>query len=169
MISKVCSLVGHRRHKRRARPHLETWRSECVRCGVPMVRSAPGLWTAAPTLCGFAKSVRAKGTSDGLPYPEPKKQQPPKENGVADNNFSDFVSFPYEFASAMTADRSRAADRVPAADSREHYLARGVECRRLAGAAADRTIELIHLDMANRYDILARQAEDERRQLHVVR
>ena len=55
------------------------------------------------------------------------------------------------------------------AKSREHYIARSAECRRLAATAADMSIELIHLDMANRYDLLARQAEQETPHLRSVK
>lgn len=166
MISKLCSLVGHRRDKRRARPHFETWRSECMRCGVPLVRSAPGLWTHAPTLEHSLRSAPVTSDGDGLCYPERAKPNLPHVMGK--DPFFD-LPFSHEFARAICRDRPSPTDRQPVADCREHYLARSAECRRLASAAADRSIALIHLDMATRYDMLAKQAEEERRQLHVVR
>jgi hypothetical protein len=169
MISKLCSLVGHRRDKKRARPHLETWRSECVRCGVPMVRSARGLWTDAPSLRDFAppsdpaKHAHAPSFPVRSPGDAAKSRVSTAEQQVARLPFS------HELASAISAERFAATDRSPPTDWREHYLARSAECRRLAEVAVDRSIELIHLDMANRYDVLARQAENEPRHLHAVK
>ena len=56
-----------------------------------------------------------------------------------------------------------------ASPDREHYQARSAECRRLAAAAADPAVKLIHLDMATRYDFLARTAGEARPQLHSVK
>jgi hypothetical protein len=38
----------------------------------------------------------------------------------------------------------------------------------MAAAASDSTIELIHLDLATRYEVLARETAEKPRQLHSV-
>lgn len=168
MIRKLCKVVGHRRHERRARPYLETWRSECVRCGMPMVRSAPGLWTEAPTLRDFVSAAYLSSDSAVARYPERAKPSVENRPGVAADPLVAHLHFSHELARAMTADRPSVVGRHRADGRREHYLARSAECRSLAEAATNPSIELIHLDMATRYDILARQAEDERRPLSLV-
>ena len=161
-MSKLCALIGHRRHRGRARPYLETWRSECVRCRIPMVRSAPGLWTTAPKLVGFLGTSSFQANPDGLPFvkQDGKAREGLETTGSAPNNHA---AFPHEFATRILTARSAANDRP------EHYNARSAECRRLAAKATDRAIELIHLDMATRYDILARQADDEPHYIHSVK
>ena len=133
-----------------------------------MVRSAPGLWTDAPTLRDFVRPAHLRSDSGVSRYPERAKPIVPNGLPVTTESLVDRLPFAHELASAINADRHPVAERHPAADRREHYLARSAECRRLAEAAADRSIELIHLDMATRYDILARQAEDERSPLKIV-
>jgi len=54
-------------------------------------------------------------------------------------------------------------------DRCEYYAARAVEARRLAKDAADHSIELIHLEMALRYDLLARLDVEEPLPLQMVR
>ena len=161
MLSKLCIVMGHRRHKSRARPHMETWRSECVRCGVPMVRSAPGLWTAAPMLRDAIRPSAATRKREGSHHPGPAHPRPPRK-------FSDTVE-----ASVELPIPSRLASFRPdhefAPSEQEHYQARSAECRRLAEAAADPAVKLIHLDMATRYDLLARKAGEPRPQLHAVK
>jgi hypothetical protein len=157
MLSKLCIVMGHRRHKSRARPHLETWRSECVRCGVPMVRSAPGLWTAAPMLRDAVRPSAAGRTGDNSLYPAPAQPRPSRKG-------PDTVGPPL-------ARRPASSETNPnfTPSEREHYQARSAECRRLAEAAADPAVKLIHLDMATRYDLLARKAGEPRPQLHAVK
>ncbi|MEO7503564.1 MAG: hypothetical protein ABIT69_00075 [Sphingomicrobium sp.] len=43
----LCSLFGHRRDAKRARPSFDGWRSSCTLCGARMVRVAPGNWCLA--------------------------------------------------------------------------------------------------------------------------
>jgi len=46
-------------------------------------------------------------------------------------------------------------------DRCEYYAARAIEARRLAKEATSHAIELIHLEMALRYDLLARLYDEE--------
>lgn len=104
------------------------------------------------------------GASDGLhaPFPAAREREVPAGRVVAGRQPTEEMPFAYDLATATVADRPAASDR------RAHYAARGAECRRLAKVAADHSIELIHLDMATRYDLLARQAKDESRHLRAV-
>ncbi len=169
MLSKMCNVVGHRRHKKLARPHLDTWRSECVRCGVPMVRSAPGLWTDAPSLREQGLSGPRSHDLPSTHYPDRAKPNMRVHGTAKAETVIDHRPFACDLASALAFERNSAPERTSGGERREHYLARGAECRRLAEAASDRSIELIHLDMATRYDILARSSDDERRPLHSVK
>ena len=151
VMSKLCALLGHRRHKGRARPYAETWRSECTRCKIPMVRSAPGLWTAAPKLTNLhgSRPPQAKAVRDPFSV---KQGETSVDLAAAGVNVA-HLPLPEHFASSILGSRSHQAD------EKAHYLRRGAECRRLAAETTDPTIELIHLDMANRYDVLARQSD----------
>jgi hypothetical protein len=42
MSNIVCSLLGHRRSARHARPSAGVWKSKCQVCGVRRERIAPG-------------------------------------------------------------------------------------------------------------------------------
>jgi hypothetical protein len=161
MLTKLCIVLGHRRHKSRARPHLETWRSECVRCGVPMVRSAPGLWTPAPMLHESIRSTAPASKRGGSSSSVPNHPRPPRAERLTVESLAELPA----------ARRSAAfsANNGLAPSDREHYQARSAECRRLAEAASDHAVKLIHLDMATRYDILARRAGEPRLQLHAVK
>lgn len=161
-MSKLCAILGHRRHKGRARRHLETWRSECVRCRVPMMRSARGLWTAAPVLTGKFGPNQLTSDFGGSGYPL-KKSNTSGKLVIPGSAPIEYLPFPHEFASAILNDRP------PAEERSEHYTERSTECRRLAAAAKDQATELIHLDMATRYDILAREIGHRHRQLHAVK
>jgi hypothetical protein len=127
-----------------------------------MVRSAPGLWTAAPTLKGLSENPGRRANSTDTFYPN-KLVNPKVARLATEDTPIDYPSF-----SRVTLGQSW--DRHPTAtDLREEYVARSKECRRMASAAADPSIQLIHLDMAIRYEILAKQSEKETRQLHSVK
>jgi hypothetical protein len=46
MSNIVCSLLGHHRSARHARPSSGVWKSKCHLCGTRMERIAPGRWLA---------------------------------------------------------------------------------------------------------------------------
>ena len=163
MKLQLCGVLGHRRHKKLARPHLDTWRSECVRCGVPMVRSRPGFWTAAPALREVFRSAPSAGQARRAESSTPIAADFPEKLIIPGMPPIDHLPFAPDIATAIMSDRHDTAD------LRLHYLSRSAECRRLAEASSDRSIELIHLDMATRYELLARDANEDPHQLKVVR
>ncbi len=152
-MSKMCALLGHRRDKARARPFLDTWRSECARCKIPMIRGGPGSWTIASTLeVGpehYAKAIWSSKPSAG------KLQTVPDQSvasGIQQNDDPTLL--------AETSMRFRSEHQAPSS-SKELYLSKSSECRNMAKAAKDRAVQLLHLGMATRYKMLARDTEDE--------
>jgi hypothetical protein len=127
-----------------------------------MVRSAPGLWTAAPALKATSGYSSNEAHSNAPTYPT-KMPAPQVKRLAAEDP-------PINYPSFSPTSLGQSLDRRPAlTDLGEHYVARSKECRRMASAAADRSIQLIHLDMATRYEILAQQTEKETRQLQSVK
>lgn len=61
MLNLVCSLVGHHRSRRRARPAAGTWISKCHLCGTRMQRISPGHWLPVSELPEFTASA-SKGS-----------------------------------------------------------------------------------------------------------
>lgn len=152
-MSKLCAWLGHRRDKPKARPFMHSWRSECVRCGVSMVRRAPGRWVPAPQLKGLLDNL------SGTPSMKEPRNPFASLSGGSERTGPGDLTFNYRQAPATKANQSFEATPFPA-DSREHYLARSNESRRMAAVAANSAVELIHLDLATRYELLARQASD---------
>ena len=54
MLNILCTLVGHHRSRRLARPAAGTWRSECYLCGTTMERIGPGQWRPISELAEIA-------------------------------------------------------------------------------------------------------------------
>ncbi len=48
MLGWICTLTGHRRVKKRVWNDGHDWRTNCTRCGKPMVRGANRRWTVDP-------------------------------------------------------------------------------------------------------------------------
>ena len=138
------------------RPYKATWRAQCVHCVEPLVRNQAGKWEpfeTSPEL--FLKLPVSQSDSTAYPEPTSATPEPIKVDGLPP---VDYLAFPPDFAAKLLS--ALPHDMVDP----DHYAARGRECRRLAAAVTDSSIELIHLDMANRYDILAREASKRRSQ-----
>ena len=63
-----------------------------------------------------------------------------------------------ELATAPKVPRADFIPRTETKESVDFFLAMADDCRRRAEVAADSSIRLIHLDMATRYELLAREA-----------
>ena len=119
-----------------------------------MVRDASGRWSLLPD-AGAREGHRATESRPG------KAQVATARNSLAVPNRLATSSKDLPLASPR-----REAPAVCEVDSQSgYYSARAEECRLLAEAAADRSIAIIHLEMATRYELLAReQAEEPKRQ-----
>jgi len=102
--------------------------------------------------------TRDKPRAQSRTYPSPRLSKPPGGPTVAEVERSQRESFDHRFTTARSS----------ASISRADYVARAIEARRLAEAATDRSIELIHREMALRYDLLARLDLDEEQPLHGI-
>ena len=156
MTRNLCNLWGHRRDKRRATRYADTWRSYCTQCGIMLERIGTRRWIP---LAGDMAPSRDKPRTRIGTYPAPpslqiigQKTSPAPQRLVPAN-----IRFTAATRSASPA------------DERGYYSARAIEARSLAEGAADRSIALIHLDMAMRYDLLARLEADEPQQLQAKR
>jgi len=150
MMSNLCRLLGHRRDGKRIRPYFETWRTKCVRCNISMLRDVSGSWQSfvasedapPPTY----KFVRPKETNRSLECPS---------SSIAD--VMDPETSRQQFIPGKSGPQAEEIVRTYPYHGAEFYLARADDCRRRAELAADRSIKLIHLDMATRYELLARE------------
>lgn len=152
MFSQLCRLVGHRRDRKRIRPYLETWRTKCVRCNFSLVRNTGGSWQPLPKL-------------DDPSLAAPYKGMRPCEVSHLEENQSSSMAIVVERVRAnrhlATDPNVPRADLIPRNDTKEtedFFLARADDCRCRANVAADSSIRLIHLEMATRYELLAREA-----------
>lgn len=158
MTIKACNSGDHRRDKRRATRHRDTWRSYCTRCNMRLERVSPGVWTEVAVEDEVVPS-RERVDFASLPALRPAENLEKPTLAAVDQDsvapVDDRLAWP--FMSDTAAGR------------RAYYAARAMEARSLADAAADRSIGLIHLEMALRYDLLAHHDVDEERPLRIVR
>lgn len=125
-----------------------------------MERVSPGVWTAVAVELPSSASYSGRDVLATLPFLQaaaetPEKPVPHITESTPGQPSGDQTVKP--FASESPAER------------KNYYAARAVEARNLANAAADRSIALIHLEMALRYDILAHHEVEEDRPLRIVR
>ena len=59
MFGWFCTLIGHRRVRKRVWNDGTDWRTNCARCGTPMVRGAHRRWAVDPG--GPARRERKRG------------------------------------------------------------------------------------------------------------
>ena len=149
MMRNLCRLLGHRRDGKRIRPYFETFRTKCVRCNISMMRSVSGSWQ--PFAAG-----------EDAPPPTYKFVKPPETNRSLERSSSiadvmDSVTSRQQFVPGKSGPQPEEIVRTSPYHGAEFYLARADDCRRRAELAADHSIKLIHLDMATRYELLARE------------
>ena len=152
MISQLCTLIGHRRDSKRVRPYLDTWRTKCVRCNRSLMQDTGGFWQ--PLLeCG------------NLPYAPIYKSPRASEIFRPEGNKQSALAIALEQVGTNreleTEPKVLKADFIAQTETKESvdfFLARADDCRRRAEVAADSSIRLIHLEIATRYELLAREA-----------
>lgn len=108
-----------------------------------MLRDGSGKWAEGP--------IRAPELPQPWRPQAPLSQNPP----LIVAEFPPIESMPFAQKLAETIP----TDRPHLTANREYYLARAKECRERANLAASPSIELIHLDLATRYEVLARATE----------
>lgn len=142
----ICGIIGHRRDKLARRRYHETWRSVCTSCGVDLVRDEFGRWQPGPVV---VPEVPQSWRSERLGPREPNLLVVDEMPPIAD------LPFAAGLVESIPTHRGRTEDDTA------YYLARAVECRKRAEQAEIPSIELIHLDLAIRYEILARTEESQ--------
>ena len=152
MITHLCTLIGHRRDSKRVRPYLDTWRTKCVRCNISLMQDTGGSWQ--PLLergnLPYAAIYKSPRASEIFRLEEDK----PSALAIA----LEQVRANGELATEPKVPRADFIPRTETKESVDFFLTRADDCRRRAEVAADSSIRLIHLDMATRYELLAREA-----------
>ena len=151
-MKKLCSLWGHRRDRRRARPVNNIWRSKCQRCDAVLERDNSGKWVAVSKERIHLEFVRPNPQSAVDPFARPatnRAEDHPVTPPLKPLRFAqDLVN---AFTPPSGADKER----------RNYYIARAEEARSLADEASDKRVKVIHLEMASRYYALANHHLDQ--------
>ena len=145
-MNMLCSLLGHRRDKRRVRPVNGAWRSDCVRCEASLERTDSGKWKAIAS-----RELALSGHPNPRFLVDPFSRRPSTNVATIDRSAQpeQRTQLPNQVVTTVSP-QPRAVN-----DRRAAYLRRAEEARLLAEMAAEQHAKIIHLEMAAQYYTLA--------------